>query len=71
MINFKLLATLAAILLSLIVILQNTQTVETRFLFITVTLPNAALLGITLLIGIVLGILVALSLTSAKRKSEK
>jgi len=69
--NIKLLTSLIAVLLILIVILQNTQPVETRFLFITITLPNAALLGFTLLIGIAAGILFALSLSSSKRKSEK
>lgn len=71
MINFKLLASLSAVLLILIVILQNTQPVETRFLFITITLPNAVLLGVTLLIGIVLGILVTLAFSSDRWKSKK
>ncbi|SEM25562.1 Protein of unknown function [Syntrophus gentianae] len=68
MINFKLLAAFSAILLILIVIIQNSQPVETKFLFISITMPNAALLASTLLIGIFVGILIALSFSSAKRK---
>ena len=62
----KLIVALAAILLIVIVIFQNVQPVETRFLFITITMPNAVLLGVTLLIGIGTGIL--LSLTSRSKK---
>lgn len=69
MVNFKLLAAFSAILLILIVIIQNSQPVETKLLFISITMPNAALLASTLLIGIVVGVLVALSFSSAKRKA--
>ncbi len=68
MINFKLLAAFSAILLILIVIIQNSQPVETKFLFISITMPNAALLASTLLIGIFVGILITLSFSSTKRK---
>lgn len=64
--KLKLVGTLSVIVLTVILILQNTQTVETRFLFFKFTMPNAALLGLTLLIGIGLGILIALA-TSGKR----
>lgn len=67
--KFKLYTALTLILLLLIVILQNASPVETKLLFVTITLPRAALLGFTLLIGIASGMLLALSLT--KRKSKK
>lgn len=38
-------------LLVVIVVLQNTQSVETQLLFFTVTMPNAALLFGTLVIA--------------------
>lgn len=57
--RIKLIVALTAVVLALIVILQNTQPVETRFLLITITMPNAVLLGITLLTGIAIGILLA------------
>lgn len=47
--------TLAA--LAVIVILQNTAPVETRLLFATVTMPRAALLILTTLVGFALGLL--------------
>lgn len=43
----------------LIVALQNTQSVETRILFMTVSMPRAVLLFVTLLIGFVLGLVAA------------
>jgi len=51
-------------------ILQNGGSVETKFLFFTVTMPQPALLAITLLAGIVTGILLAWSL-SGKWKKQK
>ena len=69
MVKLKLAAALALIVVVLIVVLQNTQPVETRLLFVTVTMPRAALLAITMLIGVAAGILVALSL--AKRSTIK
>lgn len=69
MVKLKLIAALLLILLVLIVVLQNTQAVETRFLFITFTMPRAALLAITFLIGAAAGILLSLGL--AKRLPKK
>jgi uncharacterized integral membrane protein len=66
----KLIGMLTAVVLGLIVILQNTQPVETRFLFFKITMPNAVLLGLTLLVGVAIGILVAL-ITSGKRDTTK
>jgi len=62
----KLIGALMAILLIVIVILQNTQPVATRLLFITITMPNAVLVGLSLLVGLAAGILVALTF-SGKR----
>ncbi|MFA6928784.1 MAG: LapA family protein [Lentisphaeria bacterium] len=44
-------------------ILQNGGSVETKFLFFTVTMPKTALLMITLLAGIAIGIFLAWSLS--------
>ncbi len=51
--------------LGLLIILQNTQSVETRLLFITIEMPRAALLALSLLIGFLLG---ALSVWRATRQ---
>jgi len=45
--------------LSLIIVLQNTQAVETRLLLVTITMPRAILLFVTLVIGFVLGMVAA------------
>jgi len=65
--KFKLLASLILAVLGLIIVLQNTNSVETRLLFITVTMPQAILLFTTTMVGFALGVLVALIL-SGKRK---
>ena len=70
MARVKQIATLILAALALIIVLQNTQSVETKFLFATVTMPRAALLAITMLIGIVVGILIALGLTARKPKED-
>ena len=64
--RMKLIGALMAVLLVVTVILQNTQPVVTRFLFITITMSNAVLIGFSLLIGVAAGILIALTL-SGKR----
>lgn len=55
----KLLGSAILALLALIIILQNTESVETRILFMTVVMPRAALLFVTLLIGFLSGALTA------------
>ena len=44
-------------LLSVFVILQNTQTVETRLLFVTISMPRALLLIVTFLVGFAVGVI--------------
>ena len=65
----KLAAAVTLAFLMAVVVFQNTDPVATRILFITLTMPRAALLLITLLIGVVLGIL--LSFTFAKRPRNR
>lgn len=68
--KMKLIGVLTAVVVSIILIVQNSQPVETRFLFIKLTMPNSVLLGLTLLIGIAIGLLAALA-TSRKREQKK
>jgi uncharacterized integral membrane protein len=49
-----------------IVILQNTESVETKILFLSFTMPRAALLFLTALIGFILGVLSSLSVGRKK-----
>lgn len=59
MTKFKLVVLTIVAIIVLIVVLQNTASVETKLLFVTVTMPRAILLFGTFLIGFVLGLLVA------------
>lgn len=54
--------------LVLIVVLQNTESVETKILFMTMTMPRAALLFGALTVGFLLGIFTAGKVLG--RKSE-
>jgi uncharacterized integral membrane protein len=45
--------------LAIIVVLQNTEDVSTRILFFSVAMPRAVLLFVTLLVGFILGMVVA------------
>jgi uncharacterized integral membrane protein len=66
--ELRLIVTLVLAVLVIIVVLQNTDAVETQLLFATVTMPRAVLLLTTALIGFALGILIALVWM---RKQEK
>lgn len=66
--KLKVIATVVFAILLLIVILQNTETVETRLLFVTVAMPRAALLSFAVLLGIVLGLLTSLMLGRKKKE---
>jgi putative membrane protein len=71
MIKLKLSVALALVLLVLIVVFQNTEPVATRFLFIIFTMPRAALLAITFLVGAAAGILLSFGLTKHMPKKQK
>jgi len=67
--KLKLIAIGILALLVVVVVLQNTQPVETKLLFLTLTMPNAALLFGTLIIGFAIGVLTAGHIvSSAKRR---
>lgn len=57
--RIRLLVMVAAAIFVLIIVLQNTQTVETKLLFFTISMPRAVLLFAATLIGFVLGLLAA------------
>ncbi len=58
--RIKLISLLVLAVMAILLVLQNTQVVATRLLFVTVTMPLAALLALTLLIGFAAGVLAAL-----------
>lgn len=53
--KFKIVAVVVISLLVFIVVLQNTQSVETKLLFATITMPRALLLFLTFLFGFIAG----------------
>jgi uncharacterized integral membrane protein len=66
MVKTKLIAAFVLTVLIIILVLQNTTPVETKFLLITATMPLAALLTITMLLGIAVGFLISLSLAGKR-----
>ncbi len=60
--KLKLVALLVLAVLAIVLVIQNTQAVATRLLFVTVSMPLAALLALTLLIGFAGGVLIALKI---------
>jgi len=58
-------------LLTLILILQNTQAVETKLLFMTVTMPRALLLLVTFVIGFAAGLIVMSFLMGKPSKPQE
>jgi uncharacterized integral membrane protein len=71
MTKLKLVALLILVILAIVLVLQNTQAVETKLLFITVTMPRAALLGLALLIGFACGILASLGIGKKRTKQTE
>ena len=67
--KLKLVAIAVISLAVLIVVLQNTQAVETNSLFLTVTMPRAALLSGTLIIGFAIGVLTADHIVSVAKRT--
>jgi putative membrane protein len=67
----KIITIVVILLLALIVFLQNTQAVETRFLFLTVTMPRVLLLLVTFVLGFVGGLITASYVLRKPAKSEE
>lgn len=55
--NAKQIAAIVAGILAVVVIVQNTATVETHILWITISMPRAVLLALTFALGVLSGIL--------------
>ncbi len=61
------------ILLVLVTVLvfQNTESVETKFLFISYSMPRALLLFLTLVVGIILGLLLGAKLSRPNSRDDE
>lgn len=58
------------LVLLIIVVFQNTEPVETRLLFATITMPRALLLFIALSIGVVVGLVLGAKLASSPKPQK-
>jgi len=58
----KLITIAVIVFLCMIIVLQNTEPVETHFLFFTITMPRAVFIVGTTSVGFVLGVLTSLFL---------
>lgn len=70
MVKLKVSLAVVLILLVLIVIFQNREPVETKFLFASIIMPRAALLTVTMLIGIAAGMLLSLGLVKKHHRKD-
>ncbi len=64
----KIIGILVLALAVAIIVLQNSESVETKILFFSFTMPRAVLLFLTTLIGFILGVLSSLSV--GRKKSD-
>jgi len=69
--KIRLIAAVGLVVVAIIWILQNGGPVQTKFLFVTVTMPHSALLAIILLVGVAAGILLALNQAGKRNKKDK
>ena len=69
--NLKTIVIIAVLLLVLIVLLQNTKSVETRLLFVTITMPRAFLLFMTFVFGFVAGAVSTLTFFKKAGKTQQ
>jgi len=67
----KIITIVVILLLVLIVFLQNTQAVETKLLFLTVTMPRVLLLLVTFVLGFVGGLITASHVLRKPAKSKE
>lgn len=54
-----------------IIVLQNTHSVETHILFVTITMPRALLLLLTLAFGFIAGIIVSIAVVRRQKKKSQ
>ena len=66
--KLKIVGIAVLVLIVVIVVLQNTQAVETKLLFLTLSMPNAALLFGTLIVGFAIGVLTAGHIASSVKR---
>ncbi|MBR9980955.1 MAG: LapA family protein [Desulfatitalea sp.] len=71
MTKVKLVAALVLAILAIIVVFQNMDPVATQLLFITIEMPRAAMLALTLLVGIAIGVFATLVVSARRNRGIK
>jgi uncharacterized integral membrane protein len=66
----KVIAAIVLAVLAIVIVLQNTETVETKLLFATVSMPRATLLAVTFLLGAAAGALLAMAWSRRKAQAK-
>ena len=69
--KWKLITALILTVITIVVVVQNTETVDTKLLFFTISMPRALLLCVTFLAGTASGILLAIWYSNRKRAAVK
>jgi uncharacterized integral membrane protein len=69
--RIRIIISIAVAILVIVIVLQNTQAVETKLLFVTITMPRAVLLLVTLLVGFALGLITATWLSRTRPKQQE
>jgi uncharacterized integral membrane protein len=69
--KFKSAAVILTLVLALIVIFQNTETVTTRILFVSIEMPRVLLLAIMVIFGVILGFAGATKWRKGADKTEE
>ena len=64
--NIKIIGVVTLLVLIVIVVLQNTESVETKILFMTITMPRAILLLATGVIGFLIGLIASIRIGGGK-----
>ena len=68
--NLKMITVIVISILALIVVLQNTQSVETKILFATITIPRAFLLFLVFLFGLIAGGILTVTVSHKKKVNK-
>jgi uncharacterized integral membrane protein len=69
--KLKLTAIFLALALLFVLLLQNTQPVETRVLFLSFVMPRAVLLFLTAVLGFICGVVLTLVLVKKSKTGHK
>jgi len=68
--KLKIVGVIVLAIVIIVLVLQNTETVRTKIFFVTIEMPRAVLLFVTWLVGVAVGLLLALPKVGKKEKES-